>query len=334
MGARRVTDTFARMAPAPVVRLLPPHPSRRPPGRHLRKWRRSCAGCPLSLVSSPPHRAAPRAQQAPATGTVVIRAARLIDGTGAPAIKTGCDRHRRRILAVGRSGRVTIPAARARRPGRRTLPPGSRCAHPNHRRNLGDPEADAAAVKDSRPTGHPCVGDAEGRCSPAHHPSSARRHFELRRPAHSQGDQRQPDRGTRIQRRPALGITGGHCGRERLRPGLFDNGIEQGIANGPAEVRAAVAVPDKSTAPTSSRHARRGVLSGRRRGRDKQYDFDELKAMVDEAAKHERPRRRARARPEGIRSPLVPASHRRAWLVPRRGGRTPHARASHWLVRR
>jgi len=71
------------------------------------------------------------AQQAPAKGTVVIRAARLIDGSGAAPVQNGIivvtdDR----IVAVGASGSVSVPAnARIIDLGDATLLPGFIDAH-------------------------------------------------------------------------------------------------------------------------------------------------------------------------------------------------------------
>src|SRR5262245_54780655 len=71
------------------------------------------------------------AQEAKGTGTVVLRAARVIDGTGAAPIQNGVvvvtdDK----IVAVGRQGSVTIPAgARTIDLGNATLLPGFIDAH-------------------------------------------------------------------------------------------------------------------------------------------------------------------------------------------------------------
>src|SRR5688500_20331173 len=99
-----------------------------------------------------------RAQQAPAGGTIAIRAARLIDGTGAPVVRNGvvvvtADR----IVAAGPSTRGTIPAgARIIALGEATRLPGfiDAPAHA-HGRTLSAPQggvepgkgaADAGAI--------------------------------------------------------------------------------------------------------------------------------------------------------------------------------------------
>src|SRR6476620_688032 len=91
------------------------------------------------------------AQQAPAKGTVVLKAARLIDGTGAPAVQNGVvvvtdDR----IVAVGSQGAVAIPAgARVIDLGDATLLPGFIDAHVHIiGRPLSDPKSDDAMVRD------------------------------------------------------------------------------------------------------------------------------------------------------------------------------------------
>src|SRR6185436_3769533 len=90
-------------------------------------------------------------QEPKGTGTVVLRAARVIDGTGAAAIQNGVvvvtdDR----IVAVGAQGRVTIPAgARIVDLGDATLLPGFIDAHTHIiGRTLGDPAGDDAPVRD------------------------------------------------------------------------------------------------------------------------------------------------------------------------------------------
>ena len=90
-------------------------------------------------------------QEPKGAGTVVLRAARLIDGTGAPAVPNGVvvvteDR----IVAVGRDGAVPIPAgARRIDLGDATLLPGFIDAHTHIiGRPLGDPGADDANVRD------------------------------------------------------------------------------------------------------------------------------------------------------------------------------------------
>src|SRR5881394_560900 len=85
------------------------------------------------------------------TGTVVIRAAQIIDGTGGAPIKNGAivitdDK----ISAVGQFAAITVPAgARVIDLGDATLMPGFIDAHTHIvGRVLGDPEADESSVHD------------------------------------------------------------------------------------------------------------------------------------------------------------------------------------------
>jgi imidazolonepropionase-like amidohydrolase len=84
----------------------------------------------------------------------------------------------------------------------------------------------------------------------------------------------------------SLGIRGGHCDDNGFRPGMFDPGIEEGIADGPDQVRAAVRYQIKYGADVIKTCATAGVLSeGSAAVGVTQYTFEELKAMVDEASK-------------------------------------------------
>jgi imidazolonepropionase-like amidohydrolase len=86
----------------------------------------------------------------------------------------------------------------------------------------------------------------------------------------------------------ALGITGGHCDDNGFRPGLLDRSIEDGIANGPDEIRAAVRYQVKYGADVIKTCATGGVLSEGDAVGATQYSYEELKALVDEATKLER----------------------------------------------
>jgi len=86
----------------------------------------------------------------------------------------------------------------------------------------------------------------------------------------------------------ALGMRGGHCDENGFRPGLFDPGIEEGIADGPDQIRAAVRYQIKYGADVIKTCATGGVLSEGDAVGATQYTFEELKALVDEAHKLER----------------------------------------------
>ena len=86
----------------------------------------------------------------------------------------------------------------------------------------------------------------------------------------------------------AIGITGGHCDENAFRPGLFDNDIKQGIANGPEEGRAAVRYMVKYGADVIKVCETGGVLSEGDAVGATQLTYEEVKAIVDEATKLER----------------------------------------------
>src|SRR3954465_3609502 len=101
----------------------------------------------LALAFLLPAAAVAQQQPAPAKGTVVLRAARLIDGTGAAVVTNGVvvvtgDR----IVAVGPASSVTVPAgARIVDLGDATLMPGFIDAHTHIiGRALADPKSDLA----------------------------------------------------------------------------------------------------------------------------------------------------------------------------------------------
>src|SRR5947209_20402221 len=103
-----------------------------------------CSSIPL-LAAFAVASVAANAQEAKGSGTVVLRAARVIDGTGAPAIVNGVvvvtdDK----IVAVGKQGVVAVPAgARVIDLGDATLLPGFIDAHTHIiGRELNDPEAE------------------------------------------------------------------------------------------------------------------------------------------------------------------------------------------------
>ncbi len=86
----------------------------------------------------------------------------------------------------------------------------------------------------------------------------------------------------------SVGITGGHCDANGYRPGLMARSIEEGIANSPDEIRAAVRFQVKYGADVIKTCATGGVLSEGDAVGTTQYNYDEMKAMVDEATKLER----------------------------------------------
>jgi imidazolonepropionase-like amidohydrolase len=227
------------------------------------------------------------------TAPIVIRAARLIDGTGAAPIQNAVvvvqgDS----IVAVGRSGSVRVPSgARMIDLGDATLLPGFIDAHTHIiGRVLGDPGWDEASVRDF-PAYAAILGVENARRTLMAGFTSIRNvgagNFDDLALRQAIEDGKVP--GPRIEGAGhALGITGGHCDENGYRPGLMDGGIKDGIANGPEEVRAAVRYQVKYGAGVIKTCATGGVLSEGDAVGATQYTFEELKAMVDEAHKLER----------------------------------------------
>lgn len=228
------------------------------------------------------------------TGTVVLRAARVIDGTGAAPIASGevvvTDD---RIVAVGRQGAVSEPAgARVIDLGDATLLPGFIDAHVHIiGRALNDPGSRDAAVRDY--AGFGAILGAE----------NARRTlmngFTTVRVVGSPNFDDVALRtaidggyavGPRMQvAGHAIGITGGHCDENGFRPGLMDPDYREGVANGVEQVRAAVRYQAKYGADVIKMCATGGVLSEGDAVGVPQYTQEEMNALVEEAHKLERP---------------------------------------------
>ncbi len=227
------------------------------------------------------------------TGTVVLRAARLVDGTGAAAVPNAVvvvtdDR----IVAVGREGSVAIPAgARTVDLGDATLLPGFIDAHVHiSGRTLGDPAGDDASVRDF-PATAAILGVENAR-------RTLMAGFTTVRNAGS-GDfadvalRNAVNQGFIVGPRilasgNALGITGGHCDENGFRPGLVEGDWRTGVANGPWEIVAATRHQAKYGADVIKTCATGGVLSEGDAVGVQQYTDEELKALVDEARLLER----------------------------------------------
>ncbi len=227
------------------------------------------------------------------SGTVVIKAARLIDGTGAAVIQNGAivvtdDK----ISAVGPISAMTFPAGtRVIDLGDVTLMPGFIDAHTHIiGRTLGDPEGQDSSVRDIDSFGAILgVRNAERTLMAGF--TTIRNvgapHFDdiALRKAINDGWIAGP---RMIAAAHSLGITGGHCDENGYKPGLADGDYREGIANGPEEVRAAVRYQVKYGADVIKTCATGGVLSEGDAVGATQYTYEELKAMVDEAHKLER----------------------------------------------
>ena len=89
-----------------------------------------------------------------------------------------------------------------------------------------------------------------------------------------------------VPSRDALGITGGHCDVTGFAPGVLEQGPKNGVADGPWAVIEAVRYQIKHGAQVIKTCATAGVLSLEGPVGAQQYTYEELKAMVDEAARH------------------------------------------------
>ncbi|HEY6243029.1 MAG TPA: amidohydrolase family protein [Pyrinomonadaceae bacterium] len=227
-------------------------------------------------------------------GTVVLKAARLIDGTGASPIANAVvvvtDNN---IVAVGPANSVTIPAdAKVIDLGNVTLLPGFIDAHTHLvGRVLGDPEGDMAPARDFESfAAILSVENARatlmaGFTSVRNVGASGRFDDMALRKAINEGWTPGPRMETAGH---ALGIRGGHCDSNGFRPGLMDRGIEDGIADGVEQIRAAVRYQIKYGADVIKTCATGGVLSEGDAVGATQYSFEELKALVEEANKLDR----------------------------------------------
>src|SRR6476620_432816 len=227
------------------------------------------------------------------SGTVVLKAARVIDGTGAAPIQNGIvvvtdDR----IVGVGAAGSVSIPAgARTVDLGNATLLPGFIDAHTHViGRTLGDPAGNDAGVRDVDSFGA-ILGVNNVRNTLLAGFTSIRNvgapNFDdiAMRRAINEGWVIGPRMQTAAH---AIGITGGHCDENGYKPGLQDGDYKTGIADGPDQIRAAVRYQAKYGADVIKTCATGGVLSEGDAVGVPQYTYEELKALVDEATKLER----------------------------------------------
>lgn len=246
----------------------------------MRRWFIASAVPVLYAVTSP----------AFAQETTVIRAARMIDGTGTAAVSNAAilvtgDR----IVALGPAATVTVPAgARVLDLGDVTLLPGFIDAHTHIiGRTLGDPLRDVAVVKDYASYAA-ILGVANARNTLMAGFTTIRvvgtRNFDDMALRQAITDGRVP--GPRMQNAGNLiGITGGHCDENGFRPGLIQYGPADGVADGPEQIRAAVRYQVKSGADVIKMCATGGVLSEGDAVGATQYTFEEMKALVDEATK-------------------------------------------------
>lgn len=234
-----------------------------------------------------------RAQEPRGSGTVVLRAARVIDGTGAPPVAPGVvivadDK----IVAVGRPDEVKVPeGAKTIDLGDATLLPGFIDCHTHIiGRQLGDPAGDTAEVKDYDAFGA-ILGVVNARKTLMAGFTTIRNvgagNFDDMALRKAVNEGRIP--GPRMRNAGhGIGITGGHADTNGFKPGLVDGSPKTGIADGPEECRAAVRYQVKYGADVIKAVATGGVLSEGDAVGATQYTLEEMKALVDESRKLER----------------------------------------------
>jgi imidazolonepropionase-like amidohydrolase len=225
---------------------------------------------------------------------VALTHVRVIDGTGAPAITNAVvlvtDN---KITTVGDAASVRVPTgAKVIDLGNVTLLPGFIDAHTHLiGRVLGDPEGDMSTVKDYESFGailgvlHARDTLMAGFTSVRNVGASGRFDDMALRKAINEGW----TIGPRIETAGhAIGITGGHCDENGWRPGVAPQDPENGVADGPEEIRKAVRLQIKYGADVIKTCATGGVLSEGDAVGATQYSYEELKALVDEANKLDR----------------------------------------------
>jgi imidazolonepropionase-like amidohydrolase len=89
-----------------------------------------------------------------------------------------------------------------------------------------------------------------------------------------------------IPSRNSLGITGGHCDVTGFAPGILEGGPEDGVADGPWEAVRAVRYQIKHGAQVIKICATAGVLSMEGPVGAQQFTEEEMRAIVEEAARH------------------------------------------------
>jgi imidazolonepropionase-like amidohydrolase len=226
-----------------------------------------------------------------ADNVVAIKAARLIDGTGAPPITNAViivtnDS----ITAVG-SGLPIPSGAKLIDLGDVTLMPGLIDAHTHLvGRTLGEPGWDSESTRDF--PGYGAIRGAENAnktllagITTVRNVGAAYFNDMALRQAINEGHATGPRMQTAGH---AIGITGGHCDDNGLNPNLPERGPKDGVANGVEQVRQAVRYQIKYGADVIKTCATGGVLSEGDAVGATQYSYEELKALVDEANKLDR----------------------------------------------
>lgn len=226
-------------------------------------------------------------------GLVALRAARVIDGTGAPPIQDGVVLVRDdKIVAVGPRADVEVPdGAKSVDLGDVTILPGFIDAHVHLAgRTLGDPAADIAAVKDYESFGA-ILGVGHCRKTLMSGFTTVRNvgagNFD------DMALRRAIEEGRIVGPRMrcaghGIGITGGHADSNGFRPGLLEHDYRGGIADTPEECRKAVRYQIKQGADVIKAVPTGGVLSEGDAVGASQFTRAEMDALVDEAHRLER----------------------------------------------
>src|SRR5260370_35152390 len=248
-------------------------------------------------VSVLPQNPAPigiRPEPSEGKGVVVLKAARLIDGTGAaPITNAVVIVTNDRITSVGDSKSVRVPSgAKVIDLGNVTLLPGFIDVHTHLvGRVLGDPDGDMSAVRDYDSFGailgvlHARDTLMAGFTSVRNVGASGRFDDMALRKAINEGWTIGPRMETAGH---AIGITGGHCDENGFRPGVAEQTPLDGVADGPEQIRLAVRLQIKYGADVIKTCATGGVLSEGDAVGATQYSYEELKALVEEANKLDR----------------------------------------------
>ena len=226
-------------------------------------------------------------------GGVWIHAARVIDGSGREPIVDGVvyvvdDK----IRSIGTTTNMSIPKdARVIELGDATLMPGFIDAHTHIiGRVVGDPGRDDVDVRDVDSFGAILAVENAKRTLMAGFTTIrvvGSPHFDdmALKKAINEGWIVGP---RMITAGHSFGITGGHCDENGFKPGLADSDYRTGVADGVDEVRKAVRYQVKYGADVIKICATGGVLSEGDAVGATQYTYEEMKAVVDEAAKLER----------------------------------------------
>ena len=222
---------------------------------------------------------------------IAIKAARMVDGTGAPPVTNAVVIVTNNTITAS-GANIPIPAnARIIDLGDATLMPGFIDAHTHLvGRTLGEPGWNESAVRDyDGYVAIRAVPNAEATLlagiTTVRNVGAPNFDDMALRQAIDEGYVRGPRMQTAGH---AIGITGGHCDDNGFKPGLLERGPRDGVANGPDEVRAAVRNQVKYGADVIKVCATGGVLSEGDAVGATQYSFEELKALVDEARKLDR----------------------------------------------